>query len=343
MAFASAAVADDTSVRGYQLPNRGVLELRVPASWQDELQEAQIGESAAIEFRPKTGDAFVADVTILYPPRPNTPEAIQRVIRVNVENQGQQWLEAAGPQPLNIKPISGTSGNGYYFSLSEATYKPGEYQHITAGMLQVGDVVTTFQIFSNDDGAAAVQSFLAALTTASQAPSQADLEAAASAPRARDMQISDATADGSRMLSSDVRRMMEVMLGASDDVAFVIKTTYPRTLELAGGEAGLRRTIEGSRASSLQRNMKIEAFTLPAPPRIVRTAHHSFAIVATRMIIDSNGERAESLSFTVGIRDSDAKAWTYIGGRAWSEQMRRDWFPDFPIDYPFPTISTKKL
>jgi hypothetical protein len=51
----------------------------------------------------------------------------------------------------------------------------------------------------------------------------------------------------------------------------------------------------------------------------------------------------ESISFQLGVKAIGESKWTYIGGAKISQKNVRSLFPDFPRDYKFPEIASRKI
>jgi hypothetical protein len=142
--------ADAGAAKKYPLPQRGALQMNVPAGWADEVRQPQNNAPPTIVFGPKEGRAFQVLVTPLWRPRPDVPVATKEAVRQNVQRAAEDLKSQAVETTIPIVEFTGAGGPGFYFSATDKAPKPDEYKYLTQGMLKVGELAVTFTILSNE-------------------------------------------------------------------------------------------------------------------------------------------------------------------------------------------------
>jgi hypothetical protein len=162
LAWAGVAMADDTRLRRYELPDFDALELTLPAGWQDHVDEQPGSAELTIELRPELGAAFEAYVT----PEPNgqAPGRVQdaETLRETVRDAALRLPAPAGQSP-EIRRLQGVDGVGYYFVATDLAPLPDEFRHLVQGALLAGALVLRFEILANDEADPAIAQALAML------------------------------------------------------------------------------------------------------------------------------------------------------------------------------------
>jgi hypothetical protein len=90
-------------------------------------------------------------------------------------------------------------------------------------------------------------------------------------------------------------------------------------------------------------NMKLESLSFPVEPTCLPGTSRQFIIVPTLSVIESGGQRFESLNFQLGASESGDGQWTYVEGSRVNAENVQVLFPGFPRDYRFPPIYRKRL
>ena len=160
---ATAALAEETGVRQFPLPGHGSLQLDVPASWKDDVEQPPNQLPPTIRFEPKSGTPFEVVITPSWPPKkdtsPPSAEEMKRQVRLAAERVRPEAVE----ETIDLLELKGASGPGYYFSVTDRAPKPDEYRFMTEGVIRVGDLMVTFTILSNDGQSHIVSDALAML------------------------------------------------------------------------------------------------------------------------------------------------------------------------------------
>jgi hypothetical protein len=166
----SLVFAEDTTTRGYELPEHGRLELLVPQSWREEVHRPASGLPPTIVFTPGTGASFQILLTPLFSFR--TDVVMPGIVEVKsiVEKTAKSVASQAVEETIPIKELKGDSVAGYYFTATDKAPKRGEYKYMTQGTFRVGDLAPTFTILTNDGGESAVIDGLAMLKGAKFMP-----------------------------------------------------------------------------------------------------------------------------------------------------------------------------
>jgi len=138
------AIAADGEKKTFALPDNSKLELAIPAGWKDEPKEKSIALS------PREGAPFQVVVTPVARQKPGASSDTAIKMRHSVQQGADKVKPSAIEQYLPVEPLTGAPGPGYYFSATDREPKPGEFKHLTQGMLLVGDVVVGFSILTND-------------------------------------------------------------------------------------------------------------------------------------------------------------------------------------------------
>ena len=167
LAFAgSLALADDGSLRRYELPNLDTLELALPAGWQDETDVPPGGIPLTIRLYPAAGAPFEVFVT------PESPEPTAgevrdtEALRAAVRDAAVRIQPQAVEESIEIRRLQGGSGIGFYFSATDRAPQPEEFRYMNQGALQAGELTLWFTILTNDGQEAVVADALAMLQAA---------------------------------------------------------------------------------------------------------------------------------------------------------------------------------
>jgi hypothetical protein len=161
--FVTAATAEETSLRRYKLADHSSIQLNVPASWKDEVRQPPKGLPPTIWFGPQTGASFKVLLTPLWPRKKDVPPASADKIRQLVHQEARRVKPGVVEKTINIKELKGSSGIGYYFSVTDQAPKKGEYKYMTQGIIRIGEVLTTFTILTNEGQESIVSEALAML------------------------------------------------------------------------------------------------------------------------------------------------------------------------------------
>ncbi len=160
------AMAGEINIRRYQLPDHGSIQLKVPTLWKDEIQQPPNRLPPTITFKQKAGASFDVLITPIWPAKKDMPLTEEEGIRQLV----LQGAELAQPQSveekIELKKLDGSSGPGYYFSVTDRAPGPGEYKYMTQGMVRVSNLVVTFTILTNDGQGNIVTDAIAMLKSA---------------------------------------------------------------------------------------------------------------------------------------------------------------------------------
>ena len=149
-----AQAGEEYTERVFTLPGHGAFTLWAPESWRHDIRQAKGVIPPTIAFLPATGQDFKIFITPVWSAE-NPPAGYNSsgTIRALVEESAGVMQKSAAEEEIEIQPIDDVTG--FYFSATDAalvgrTPPPGEYRHLTQGILAVGDLLCTFTVLSND-------------------------------------------------------------------------------------------------------------------------------------------------------------------------------------------------
>jgi hypothetical protein len=166
--FASTALADETNLRSYPLPDHGSIQFQVPSSWEDRLAQPPGRLPPTIEFSQKVGSAFSMLVTPMWPAKGNIKLPDGDNLRKSVQEGADRIASGAVEKMINLIELNGPSAYGYYFSVTDRAPKPGEYKYLTQGHVRVGDLMVIFTILTNDGQDKIISDGLALIKSSAQ-------------------------------------------------------------------------------------------------------------------------------------------------------------------------------
>jgi hypothetical protein len=150
----------------YDIPDHGSIQFAIPPAWKEQFHQPVKKMPPTITWAPASGAAFRILVTIGWQDDPAAAPLSDAEVKKRVE----QSLEGVKPmlveQQIVLTPLQGTSANGYYFSATERTQKPGEYKFLTQGIVQVGKFIVPFAMLTNDGQQQVVADALTAIRNA---------------------------------------------------------------------------------------------------------------------------------------------------------------------------------
>lgn len=160
--------AGEKTMRRYPIPEHGMLELNVPASWKGEIHKPQEKMPPTIIFNPAKGDDFQVMITVLWGKTGDQDFNSQKKARTFVEKDGQKLLPKAAEPNVALQEIKGVNHAGYYFSITDKAPNPGEYRYMTRGAIGVGNLFLNFTIFHRVKDSQTVRDALSVLREAKQ-------------------------------------------------------------------------------------------------------------------------------------------------------------------------------
>ncbi len=118
-------------------------------------------------FSPTSGAPFGVVLTPLWPTEKNAPNPERDALQKLVQHAAEQVRSVAAEPTIEVLELAGAAGVGYYFSVTDPAPKPGEYKHMTQGILPVGILLLPFTIYTNDGQQDIVTGALTMLKSAS--------------------------------------------------------------------------------------------------------------------------------------------------------------------------------
>jgi hypothetical protein len=163
-----ALASEQTAIKKYPIPNHGVLELNVLASWKIKVHKPQEDLPPTIILSPAKGNDFEALITVLWDtagePDFNSPEKV----RTLVEKDSEKILPKAVESKIVLKEIRGPENTGYFYSLTDKAPQPGEFRYMTRGGMAVGNLFLSVTILYRAKESESVKEALFMLREAKQ-------------------------------------------------------------------------------------------------------------------------------------------------------------------------------
>ncbi len=144
------APANEAALRRFELPNADTLELSLPAGWVDRLQEPAGGGPPTIEIAVSEGGPAQVFIT------PEWPDPVAREVRElpalrdAIRELAQRIQPQAREPVLEVRPLAGSNGRGYYFTATERSPAPGDFRFMSQGALQLDELTLWFTILTNE-------------------------------------------------------------------------------------------------------------------------------------------------------------------------------------------------
>jgi hypothetical protein len=160
--------AGPKAVRKYPIPDHGILELNVPASWKDNIHKPQKDMFPTIIFVPEKGNDFHVLITIIWGKTGEQDFNSPTKIRTLVEQDGQNILPKAVETQLVLQQMRGVNNIGYFFSLTDKAPNPGEFLYLTRGGMAVGNLLLNATILYRAEDSEYVKDALSMLREAKQ-------------------------------------------------------------------------------------------------------------------------------------------------------------------------------
>jgi hypothetical protein len=124
--------------------------LKVPTLWKEETAQDRDRLFPTIVFTGKSEAPFDVVLMPIWPTEKGAPnpdhEALQRLVQRAAQGIKSQAVE----KTTEVLEFEGAAGVGYYFSVTDHAPKPGEYKHMTQGILPVGILMLPFTVYTND-------------------------------------------------------------------------------------------------------------------------------------------------------------------------------------------------
>jgi hypothetical protein len=152
LAFAfTATAAEKAGERRYTLPGHGVLQMKVPTAWKEEVKQQADKLPPTITLTPASGDQFKIFITPFWKESEDAPDINEYLVHRMVERAAEANQPKAVEKNLKLIFLQGISGRGYYYSATDKAPEKGGYKLLTQGALLIDELVVSFTILSNDE------------------------------------------------------------------------------------------------------------------------------------------------------------------------------------------------
>lgn len=162
------AQAEGKILGKFKIAGQGELHLMVPEGWQANFRQPINDKPPHIIFTPKTGESFKMLITLL----PNTTGALEfnseERIRTLIRKESTEIAPSAKESNLTIQPITGRTGQGFYFLATDKNPKPWDYEYLMRAGLGVGNLLLSVSLVYREPNAPVVEETLNLLREASQ-------------------------------------------------------------------------------------------------------------------------------------------------------------------------------
>lgn len=148
---ASPAFADDAQLRRYELPNRDMLELTLPTGWSDDFDQPAGGGPPTIAIAVVERGPAQVFVTPKWA-EPTDKEVHELpLLRDAVRELAARIQPEAVESRIEVRPLEGAHGSGYYFSATERDPKADDFRFMSQGAIQTGDLTLWFVVLTNEN------------------------------------------------------------------------------------------------------------------------------------------------------------------------------------------------
>ena len=158
--------AEEADIRRYELRDDNSIELKMPTSWKSELKDGPQLPYATITLQPRTGSPFDILISPIVFQDNDTSSLSAKDIRRRVQAGINVIRNRAIEKEVEIKELNGSTGPGYYYTVTDRAPKSGEYKYMTSGIVRVGNLAVSFTVLTNDGQQKVIDQALAILRNA---------------------------------------------------------------------------------------------------------------------------------------------------------------------------------
>ncbi len=128
------------------------------------------------------------------------------------------------------------------------------------------------------------------------------------------------------------------------DHDFVLDRTYPKLIQLAGGRAKMRETLDKAMEPIKEQGATITAFTVSENIVVRNLGTKIYAVVPTTMDLDFPNRLLRVDSFLLAISEDSGRTFTFLSGSAVAKdkQLFKRVLPDWPDDFILPAPGTPR-
>jgi len=168
MLVAPGPASAKNTTRRFNLPEHGALEITVPASWEEKVNQPTGGYPPTITLTSKGRERMQMMITPLWSMTQkqgfNNPDRLQKIL----ERDGRDMLPGSVEGKVAVKEIKRKEGNLFYFTLTNKEPKAGEYSHATRAELGTGGLLLSVVILTDTEDSKELRTALEALKGARQ-------------------------------------------------------------------------------------------------------------------------------------------------------------------------------
>jgi len=138
------------TVAQVELPGHGAILLPLPDGWRNVVGRSGTNEPPRITLSAGNRELFMAIIVPRWDPTGRDPNHNSRLrLRDLVKQAADAVKPAAVERELPLVQITGGAVDGYYFSATAKSPKPGEFRNLVSGSVALGDLAVAFSILSN--------------------------------------------------------------------------------------------------------------------------------------------------------------------------------------------------
>lgn len=142
-----------------------------------------------------------------------------------------------------------------------------------------------------------------------------------------------------------IKQAKELATATKDwDHDFVLDRTYPKLIELAGGRAKMRDTLDKAMEPIKAQGATISDFTVSNNLVVRNLGTKIYAVVPTTMDLDFPNRLLRVDSFLLAISEDSGRTFTFLSGSAVAKDKRlfKRVLPDWPDDFVLPAPGTPR-